>query len=134
MSTRTSPPQVTPYSAACRATCAARALATSVFVGMHPTLTQVPPRSLRSTIAVLRPDCASRTARAGPACPAPITIASKSMVTGQRSGKHPGDRTFELLEPERHVAQVAVHVKGRGSAHTGMAASLHVLTNARYVY
>src|SRR6476620_8244058 len=43
---------------------------------MQPTLTHVPPRSLRSTIAVLRPDCARRTAREGPACPAPITIAS----------------------------------------------------------
>lgn len=37
----------------------------------------VPPRSLRSTIAVLRPDCASRTANDGPACPAPITRESK---------------------------------------------------------
>ena len=44
MSTLTGPLMFTPNSAACRATCAARALATSVLVGMQPSLTQVPPR------------------------------------------------------------------------------------------
>src|SRR5689334_13228019 len=81
MSTRTSPPIFTPYSPALRATCAARALAMRVFVGMHPLLTHVPPSSFRSMIAVLRPDCARRTARDGPACPAPMTIASKFIVS-----------------------------------------------------
>ena len=50
MSTLTDPVP-TPYSAPRRASCAACALATSVLVGMHPLLTQVPPNSLRSTIA-----------------------------------------------------------------------------------
>src|SRR6476619_7126530 len=44
-------PVPTPYSAPRRARCAACALATSVLVGMHPVLTQVPPTSLRSIIA-----------------------------------------------------------------------------------
>ena len=60
----------------CRATCAARALATSVFVGMQPSLTQVPPRCSRSTSAVFRPAPASRAARKGPAWPLPMTMAS----------------------------------------------------------
>ena len=70
------PSMRTPYSAPCLATCAARALAISVFVGMQPTLTQVPPTRLRSRMAVLRPEAARRTASAGPACPVPMTIAS----------------------------------------------------------
>ena len=36
-----------------RARCAACALATMVLVGVHPVLTQVPPKSLRSTMATL---------------------------------------------------------------------------------
>src|SRR5256885_576023 len=55
----------------------ARALATSVLVGMQPLLTQVPPRSLRSTTAVFRPSLSRRAHSAGPAWPVPITIASK---------------------------------------------------------
>ena len=43
MSTLTAPPSVTPYSAARLATWAVRALATSVLVGVQPSLTQVPP-------------------------------------------------------------------------------------------
>ena len=67
MSTRGACATITPQFAAVRATCAARALAISVFVGMQPLLTQVPPKRLRSMIAVLRPDCARRTASDGPA-------------------------------------------------------------------
>src|SRR5262245_4654156 len=52
------------------------ALATSVFVGMQPVLTQVPPKRLRSMIAAFIPVPASQTASNGPACPVPITIAS----------------------------------------------------------
>jgi hypothetical protein len=39
----------------------------SVFVGMQPLLTQVPPNRLRSIIATFIPVAASRTARDGPA-------------------------------------------------------------------
>src|SRR6187402_2287685 len=81
MSTVTGP-TFTPYSAARRATCAVRALATSVLVGMQPSLTQVPPRCSRSISAVFRPALASRTASGGPAWPAPITIASYEVVMG----------------------------------------------------
>src|SRR5512138_731451 len=61
--------------------CAARALAMRVLVGMQPVLTQVPPRSLRSTSAVFSPSLSSRAHKAGPAWPAPITIASKRSAT-----------------------------------------------------
>src|SRR2546430_1653731 len=47
---------------------------------MQPVLTHVPPKRLRSTIAVLRPACARRTASGGPAWPVPITIASKDSI------------------------------------------------------
>src|SRR5450432_1836375 len=48
-----------------------------VLVGTHPVLTQVPPKSLRSITATFDPAFARRAARGGPACPVPITIASK---------------------------------------------------------
>ena len=82
MSTPIGPSMRMPQSPARRATCAARALATSVLVGMQPSLTQVPPRCSRSISAVFRPDLASRTASDGPAWPAPITIASYEVVMG----------------------------------------------------
>src|SRR5204862_7356857 len=63
-------------------TLTARALATSVFVGMQPLLTQVPPNRLRSIIATFIPVSASRTARDGPAWPVPITIASYLVAIG----------------------------------------------------
>src|ERR1700722_9609880 len=43
---------------------------------MHPVLTHVPPKSLRSTSATLRPDCVSRPASEGPAWPAPTMMES----------------------------------------------------------
>ena len=46
--------------------CAARALATSAFVGVHPVFTQVPPKRSRSMTATLRPALESSTARLGP--------------------------------------------------------------------
>ena len=46
-----------------------RTLATSVFVGVQPTLTHVPPKRLRSMIAVLKPAPANREASVGPAWP-----------------------------------------------------------------
>src|SRR5712671_6414150 len=57
--------------------CTARALATSVLVGMQPTLTQVPPTSLRSISAALIPSLSRRAHSAGAACPVPMTMASK---------------------------------------------------------
>ena len=80
ISTRIGVSILTPKSPPRRATYAALALAISVLVGMQPLLTQVPPISLRSMIAVLRPAVANRTASEGPACPAPITMASKRSV------------------------------------------------------
>src|SRR5277367_6476828 len=47
-----------------------------VLVGVHPVLTQVPPNSLRSTIATFIPAPLKRPARDGPACPVPTMIAS----------------------------------------------------------
>src|SRR5450755_4679800 len=46
-------------------------------VGVQPVLTQVPPKSFRSTMATFRPALARATAREGPAWPAPTTMASK---------------------------------------------------------
>src|SRR5512138_1376690 len=47
---------------------------------MQPVLTQVPPNSLRSTSATFIPAVVSRPARDGPACPAPMMMASKDWV------------------------------------------------------
>src|SRR3984885_4941869 len=44
---------------------------------MQPVLTHVPPKRPRSTMATRWPALAIRTARNGPDCPVPITIASK---------------------------------------------------------
>src|SRR5580692_12460936 len=79
ISTRTSP-VAKPYSAPRWATWTAYALATSVFVGMHPVFTQVPPNLCRSLIATVFPAPANRAARDGPAWPVPMMIASKCFV------------------------------------------------------
>jgi hypothetical protein len=51
-------------------------------VGVHPVLTQVPPKSLRSMIATCQPAPTNRRAKAGPACPVPMMIAwYSSMAT-----------------------------------------------------
>src|SRR5712671_3388474 len=76
MSTWTFPAE-NPNSAPRPATCAARALATNVLVGMQPTFTQVPPSSLRSMSAVFSPSLSRRAHSAGPAWPVPMTIVSK---------------------------------------------------------
>ena len=65
-----------PNSSPRRAWWIARALATSVLVGTQPVLTQVPPKWWRSMIAVRSPSLLQRAASAGPAWPAPMTIAS----------------------------------------------------------
>src|ERR1700716_3694635 len=67
--------------------CTARALATSVLVGMQPTFTQVPPRSLRSISAVLMPSLSRRAQSAGAACPVPMTMASKCSGMGLLLGR-----------------------------------------------
>ena len=53
-----------------------------VFVGVQPTLTQVPPTCSRSTTAVFHPAAASATASGFPPWPVPITMASKSIGLG----------------------------------------------------
>ncbi len=75
----TGAPAETPNREARRTVSAAAALATSVFVGMQPVLTQVPPMAPRSTIATFMPAAERRAASAGPACPVPMMIASYCM-------------------------------------------------------
>src|SRR5437868_6775818 len=77
ISTRTSPSTSKPYSAPRRATWAAYALATSVFVGIHPVLTHVPPNLWRSIMATVIPAAENRAAKDGPAWPVPMIMASK---------------------------------------------------------
>src|ERR1700744_6167161 len=60
----------------------ALALATSALVGVHPTLTQVPPNRCFSISATFSPADTRRAARDGPAWPPPITIESKRVVIG----------------------------------------------------
>ncbi len=62
---------MTPNSRARRATYATRALATNVLVGVQPTLTQVPPTSLRSITPVFHPASAIALASGFPALPRP---------------------------------------------------------------
>src|SRR4249920_206928 len=81
MSTRTLPFIVKPYSAPLRATWAAYALAMSVFVGIQPVFTQVPPNLWRSIMATVMPAAANRAAKAGPAWPVPMMIVSKCRDT-----------------------------------------------------
>src|SRR5215510_6100571 len=80
MSTRTSPSKTNPYSAPRRATCAAYALATIVFVGIHPVLTHVPPNLWRSIIATVLPAPANLAAKDGPAWPVPMMMASNFLI------------------------------------------------------
>src|ERR1700676_3451374 len=66
-----------PNSPARRLMCAAYADATSVLVGIQPVLTHVPPKRPRSIMATRWSEAAIPTARNGPDCPIPMTIASK---------------------------------------------------------
>ncbi len=75
-----------PYSAARRAWWATSALATSVFVGVHPVLTQVPPKRWRSTTATVIPAAAKRAYQRRTAWPAPMTMASNVLIAA-----HGGD-------------------------------------------
>src|SRR5687767_5206753 len=52
----------------------------SVFVGVQPVFTHVPPKSFRSTKATVMPASVRRWASAGPAWPAPMMIASNSLI------------------------------------------------------
>src|SRR5688572_19460260 len=99
---------------------------------MHPVFTQVPPRSLRSTSAVLRPAFARRTASAGPACPAPMTISSKSMTTLQLLGRSSGililrpwlwHHVRRLMPRKLYNAKHALHGQSSCAHRTG---GLHV--------
>src|SRR5262249_24124087 len=80
MSTAISHGIFTPKSDARRAMWAAYALATTVFVGMQPVLTQVPPKNFRSITPTVRPESTRRCASAGPAWPVPMMMASKFCI------------------------------------------------------
>jgi hypothetical protein len=62
---------------------AAYALATIVFVGVHPVLMHVPPNLWRSMMAAAMPAAENRAAKDGPAWPVPMMIASKCCDTRQ---------------------------------------------------
>src|SRR5262245_48384308 len=81
IATFTRPLVLKPYSAPRRARWAAYALAMSVFVGMHPVFTHVPPNLWRSMMATVMPAATNRAAKDGPACPVPMMIASKCRDT-----------------------------------------------------
>src|SRR4051794_35986428 len=72
ISTCTSLLTTKPYSAPRRATWVAYALATSVFVGIHPVFTHAPPNLWRSIMATAMPAAANRAAKDGPAWPVPM--------------------------------------------------------------
>src|ERR1700691_4694909 len=65
---------------------------------MQPVLTQVPPKSFRSISATDIPAPVNRPARDGPACPAPITIASKRRLIA-RPPRSRRDRARACLFP-----------------------------------
>src|SRR5215469_12747786 len=65
-----------------------------VLVGVHPVLTQVPPNSLRSTIATFIPASLKRPARGAPACPVPTMIASYAFDI---------NRSFLILVPDNSL-------------------------------
>src|ERR1700751_2229818 len=69
---------------------------------MQPVLTQVPPNLSRSMMAPFMPLAVRRLVSEGPACPAPITIASKFCVIFQPSNKVKAtDGTRDLAAWER---------------------------------
>ena len=65
-----------------------------VLVGMQPVLTQVPPNSLRSTMATFMPAAVRRPAREGPAWPVPMMMASKVLLVGAGAGLAAGVPRF----------------------------------------
>ncbi len=68
-------------------------------MGVHPVLTQVPPMSLRSIRATFMPAPARRPARNGPACPAPMIIASNDLGTSKTSrGGETGKASYAAFE------------------------------------
>src|SRR5262249_47307617 len=73
--------------------------ATSVFVGMQPVLTHVPPKRPRSTTATLCPAADRRAARKGPDCPVPMTIASYRLAIRLGSAVRVRQRPL-LIDPD----------------------------------
>src|SRR6185369_9108544 len=123
ISTRTSPLATKPYSAPRRATCAAYALATSVFVGMHPVFTHVPPNLWRSIMATSMPAAANRAAKDGPAWPVPMMIASKCRDTRYLLQGRVANQNFSANHrSESSVNSTPAH--GRG----------HLLWGARHLW
>src|SRR3954452_15017051 len=109
-----------PYSAPRRDRCAACALATSVLVGIHPVLTHVPPTSLRSITATLCPVSVSLPASGGPACPAPMMIASNLSAMNADSDEADEERGQESAADGHDVledrAGAVLSAAGRGKA------------------
>ena len=155
MSTRTAPSIITPNRPPRRATCAARALATSVLVGMQPVLTQVPPKRLRSMIATRLPAAANRWASAGPDWPVPMMMASYRLVVIAKPlplelpsrppphvASHPSRRKVAgparpqaRLGADADLSRVRRQGKGRCRIEFILAANRHALTRAgRWVF
>jgi hypothetical protein len=86
-------------------------------VGMQPVLTHVPPKRPRSMMATRWPAAAIRTARNGPDCPVPMTIASKSFFT---FGGHPRLASLEVdLDVTSRLRAANQHVSFGGSRGSG---------------
>src|SRR5580698_1747725 len=90
-----------------------RALAISVLVGVQPALTHVPPKRWRSMIATDLPAPAKRAAKAGPAWPAPITMASYLRFIKRRilARKHAriGAKAASCVSPCQARCENALH-------------------------
>ncbi len=120
MSTVSGPPAETPNSEERRTASAAPALATSVLVGMQPVLTQVPPKAPRSTTATFMPAAESRAARAGPACPVPMMIAS-CCISDSYSMTRIGGQEFFPSPPGGDRGRVRGWLSGNADARDAVA-------------
>ncbi len=90
--------EVTPYSAARRAICAAYALATMALVGVHPLLTQVPPNRCRSMTATFIPLPASRPASDGAGLACTDDEGVECRAHGEGSAGCPSDHTAHIAK------------------------------------
>src|SRR5215469_12454864 len=98
-----------------------------VLVGVHPVLTQVPPRWPRSTSATFRPASANATGRSLPPQLVPMTIASYWAANGIPMFSFsplPGDAVCSEAACVRIVDELASAYERRASAAVGT----HVLS------
>src|SRR4051794_30260603 len=100
----------TPNSWPRRAPCAISAALTRAFVGMHPTLIQVPPSASGSITATRAPRRRARIAHAIPPMPPPITTSSGAYVSSLL--KSLGSDEFGGDARDRLVDQLAPAVLG----------------------